>query len=158
MSIREILSAVLSILALTLSVFTYLRGERMKKREDLRQFLSRTLYLSERIGRELLMTAVYFKEVTPDPEIAKRLYDIGVMTQIGELIEFDSRSGRWRDQDFYLQFRSLVSCLKRLEDNCVALVREGYVASEAEMMDLLKEASRTSREYDETARARLLTL
>ena len=159
MSIREILSTALSILALTLSVFTYFRGERMKKREDLRQFLSRTLYLSERIGRELLMTAVYFKrQATSDPEIAQRLYDIGVMPQIGELIEFDTRSPRWHDQDFYQKFRSLVTSLKHLEDDSVALVREKYIASEAEMLDLLEEIVNNSRSYDEEARGRLLEL
>jgi hypothetical protein len=159
MSIREILSTALSILALSLSVFTYLRGERMKKREDLRQFLSRTLYLSERVGRELLVTSVYFRdEATSDPAIAQRLYDIGVMPQISELIEFDTSSSRWRDQDFYRQFSSLVTSLKDLEGNCVLLVRERGIASEAEMVDLLKKIVQDSRNYDEIARARLLKL
>lgn len=158
MSVREILSTVLSILALALSVFTYLRGERMKKREDLRQFLSRTLYLSERVANELVLVSIHVKETTADPEIAKRVYDSGVMTQIVEIIEIDSNSLRWRDQSFYDQFRSLVAGLKQLEGTSVGLVREGFIASEAEMLDLLRHIVKVSTEYGSAARDHLLRL
>jgi hypothetical protein len=80
------------------------------------------------------------------------------MPQIGELIESDTISSRWRDETFHSQFNSLVTSLKYLEDNCVVLVRERNIASEAEMLDLLKKIVQDSRNYDEIARARLLKL
>lgn len=130
----------------------------MKKREELRYFLSRTSHLSERVCSELLMVAVRFDETASDREIAQRVYDLGVMKYIEELIEIDSTAPRWRNEKFYDQFIRFLMDLRTFEVSCVALIREGYIASESELRDLLTETVTRARDYGMVARKHLLKL